>query len=119
MLDGINFTCGPFIQQQFQSHIYLFFITSEQRVKKISLSFYLVLNITSLKNLFYPTRRSNTSHKTNYLSFFSLLNQTLNFHNWHLFCILSYTECGKFWVIITYFSIKKLIKSIKFFRSMF
>ena len=25
---------------------------------------------------------------TNYLSFFSLLNQTLNFHNWHLFCVL-------------------------------
>ena len=43
--------------------------------------------ITSLKNLFNPTRRSNTSHKTNYLSFFSLLNQTLNFRNWHLFCV--------------------------------
>ena len=44
--------------------------------------------IISLKNIFYTTRRSNTSHKTNYLSFFSLRNQTLNFHNWHLFCIL-------------------------------
>ena len=44
--------------------------------------------ITSLKNYFNPTRGSNTSHKTNYLSFFFLLNQTLNVHNWHLFCVL-------------------------------
>ena len=43
--------------------------------------------IPSLKNLFHPTRRSNTSHKTNYLSFFSLLNLTLNFQNWHLFFV--------------------------------
>ena len=46
--------------------------------------------ITWLKNLFGPTQRSNTSHKTNYLSFFSLLNQTLKFNNWHLFCVLKY-----------------------------
>ena len=29
------------------------------------------------------------------------------------------TECGKFWVIIIYFSVIKLIKSVKFFTSMF
>ena len=45
---------------------------------------------TLLKNLFNPTRRSSTSHKTNYLSFFSLLNQTLNFQNCHLFCALQF-----------------------------
>ena len=28
------------------------------------------------------------SHITNYLSFLSLHNQTLNFTNWHLFCVL-------------------------------
>ena len=38
---------------------------------------WLKIFITSLKNLFSPTRRSNTSNKTNYLSFFSLLNQTI------------------------------------------
>ena len=28
-----------------------------------------------------------TSQKTNSLSFFSLLNQTLNYHTWYLFCV--------------------------------
>ena len=38
-------------------------------------------------NHFSPTRGSNTSRITNSLSLFSILYQTLNFHNWHLFCV--------------------------------
>ena len=47
-------------------------------------------SVTSLKNLFNPTQKSNTSHNTNYLPLFSLLNQTLNFSNCHLFCVLQH-----------------------------
>ena len=44
--------------------------------------------ITSLKNLFDPTRGSNTSRITNSLPLFYLLNHTLNFQNWRLICVL-------------------------------
>ena len=50
--------------------------------------------ITSLKNLFNPTRGSNTSRITNSLPLFSLLNHTLNFHNWRLICVYPDVEMG-------------------------
>ena len=33
----------------------------------------------------------DTSRITNSLPLFSLLYQALNFHHWHLFCVLQYT----------------------------
>ena len=52
--------------------------------------------LLTLKNLFNPTRRSNASHKTNSLPFYSLLNQTLNFrNNWRLFCVLQSARKSK------------------------
>ena len=44
--------------------------------------------ITSLKNLFDPTRGSNTSRTTNSLPLFYLFNHTLNFQNWRLISVL-------------------------------
>ena len=46
-------------------------------------------------NLFNPTRGSNNSRITNSLPLFSLLNHTLNFHNWRLFCVLQSAPWGK------------------------
>ena len=60
-------------------------------------------------NLLSPTRGSNTSRITNSLSLFSLLNHTLNFHNWRLICVLQlyFNNCHLFFVKARFGSILK------------
>ena len=48
-------------------------------------------------NLFSPTRGSNRSRITNSMPLFSLLNHTLNFHNWRLICVLPSFSPTNFW----------------------
>ena len=73
--------------------------------------------ITSLKNLFNPTRGSYK--QTNSLPIFSLLNHTLNFNNWRLICVLQVFWCMfAFLIKLSLYNYKKKYK-LSYITSLF